>query len=601
MQDSERSLDDWMQGIARAERAGNHAAAERLRQRAQAAITGEGSAMERVGAGMQDVIGGAGRLAGLTSKGDYAEQQRIAKMADPGGMGRMAGQLALTAPVAFAPGAATIPGAAAYGAGLGAVMEPEHPLQGAAMGAAGGAGAQFVAGKVLPAAMRQIAERTPFGERTKQRLADEAFAGLVPQGERAAAQQSLEAAAQRQPAIPGFQQTAGASLDATTPQAQRAILEAERTLRESGSPHGMGLREQRVDQFRAIQDAWEREFGGGKAQAAKSAAEDYYKQTRPTMQFRGAVPDAPEDFRPVLELLAKKKETAVGYHLKAIEGLEDTFKDALSKAVKSGEITPLHEWRKSQINDALDAMFSEGAKQSQKTARVTFKEVKDTFDAEMDRLLGGTKWSDFMEKYHDLSVAGRQAKAGEKKLTDLQSRAPEVGDVRNPTGLLSKLRGEFSDPGGAHPINKYNEPTYTLQGGNVLQGSLAELERAGQRVAPQGSATIANTQSMKLLKRASDAEAATAKPFSMGDIGTAGVAGFAIDPTAGIVAGLVSRGLAPARANALADIAKRLTQMFGDPAAAAQALARVNMPEADKQLVRLMLTPAAASAATGPR
>lgn len=79
-----------------------------------------------VGKGMTDLAYGAGQLTGLVPQDVIAEKARIdAPLAGTtaGKVGEITGKVATAIPAAFAPGAATIPGAAAIGTGLG-LLEP---------------------------------------------------------------------------------------------------------------------------------------------------------------------------------------------------------------------------------------------------------------------------------------------------------------------------------------------------------------------------------------------------------------------------------------------------------------------------------------------
>jgi hypothetical protein len=81
---------------------------------------------ERLAAGagkaVADVGRGLGQFVGLVNRNDVAESRKrdAALMGTTGGtVGNIAGNLALLAPTAFIPGAATLPGAAAIGAATG--------------------------------------------------------------------------------------------------------------------------------------------------------------------------------------------------------------------------------------------------------------------------------------------------------------------------------------------------------------------------------------------------------------------------------------------------------------------------------------------------
>lgn len=103
------------------------------------------------GKGMTDLVRGAGQMIGVVSDEDIAaSRQRDAPLMNTGaGMaGNIAGNVAATIPAMLVPGAATVRGAAAIGAGIGAlapVSEDESRLGNAGIGAAGGAAGGVVA------------------------------------------------------------------------------------------------------------------------------------------------------------------------------------------------------------------------------------------------------------------------------------------------------------------------------------------------------------------------------------------------------------------------------------------------------------------------
>lgn len=107
-----------------------------------------------VGQGMTNLARGVGQAVGLVGKDDVAEARRLdAPLLNTGsGMtGSVIGGVAAAAPAMMVPGANTLVGSTAVGAGLGAlnpVVEGESRLANASVGAVGGAGG-YGAGKLL--------------------------------------------------------------------------------------------------------------------------------------------------------------------------------------------------------------------------------------------------------------------------------------------------------------------------------------------------------------------------------------------------------------------------------------------------------------------
>ena len=82
-----------------------------------------------IGKGMTDVARGIGQMTGMVSRDDVAESRKLDKaLTDTTGgkVGNVVGSVAALLPTAFIPGAATIGGAAAIGAGTGLAR---HPLR----------------------------------------------------------------------------------------------------------------------------------------------------------------------------------------------------------------------------------------------------------------------------------------------------------------------------------------------------------------------------------------------------------------------------------------------------------------------------------------
>lgn len=120
------------------------------------------------GAGQMLRAPGRGGTASLVSEQDVvdARQQDAALLATPEGrQGQLAGAVLSTVPLAFIPGANTVPGAALVGGGLGAAQPTagdESRLLNAGLGVAFGAGGQYGGQKVAGYVGKKIAER---GER----------------------------------------------------------------------------------------------------------------------------------------------------------------------------------------------------------------------------------------------------------------------------------------------------------------------------------------------------------------------------------------------------------------------------------------------------
>jgi len=116
------------------------------------------STFEKAAAGagkaIVDTLQGAGQMLGLADRADVAEtRRRDAPLMNTTAakVGNFAGNVAMMAPASLIPGSATVPGAAAIGAGIGLIQPSAstgETLANVALGGAGGAAGQAVANKV---------------------------------------------------------------------------------------------------------------------------------------------------------------------------------------------------------------------------------------------------------------------------------------------------------------------------------------------------------------------------------------------------------------------------------------------------------------------
>lgn len=140
-------------------------------------MTGMEKFLAGAGGAMTSRLMGLGQLAGMVSPEQIAEQQRLAEplmRETPARVGSMVGDIAALAPTAFIPGAATLPGAMAIGAGTEALTTPgglgERALAGALGGATSGVG-QLGARLVSGAAEGAGALFEPLTQRGRENIA----------------------------------------------------------------------------------------------------------------------------------------------------------------------------------------------------------------------------------------------------------------------------------------------------------------------------------------------------------------------------------------------------------------------------------------------
>lgn len=236
--------------------------------------------LEGVGAGMSRIGRGIGQVVGLVDQQDVdsAKQTDAALMDTTAGkVGNAAGMLAALAPTVMIPGAATLPGAAAIGAGTGALTTEgslgERAKAGAIGLAAGPVGVLLGRGLVAGAgAARGLVQ--PFTQAGQRTLAGNVLREFAGEG----ADDAAQALGQAVPVLRGVQPTA-AELAGNA-----GIAQLERTLRQN--PQLAEQLTQRLQANRAAMTGALDDMAGTEAQMAAAqqaraqAAEPLYAASR---------------------------------------------------------------------------------------------------------------------------------------------------------------------------------------------------------------------------------------------------------------------------------------------------------------------------------
>lgn len=143
-------------------------------QGATAGMSGAGKFMAGIGKGMTDIAQGVGQMVGLSNRQDVTEKRALDAELMKTGAGRageIAGQVAAAIPTAFIPGANTVLGGAAIGAGLGLAQpsaSTSETLQNIGMGTGGGAGGVLL-GRAVPLALGSFV--APFTKSGSEKVA----------------------------------------------------------------------------------------------------------------------------------------------------------------------------------------------------------------------------------------------------------------------------------------------------------------------------------------------------------------------------------------------------------------------------------------------
>jgi hypothetical protein len=263
------------------------------------------SAGQRVAAGagkaVVDMGRGLGQMVGLVDRQDVAESRKrdAPLMNTTGGtVGHIAGNLALLAPTAFIPGAATLPGAAIMGAGTG-LAQPStstaETLQNTAMGAAAGPAA-IMAGRGIAAAYQGARGLVqPFTQRGQQQIAADVLRTSATDPVAAAA--SLRNA---RPLVAGSESTVGQAA------ADPGLAQLERTL--LNNPEMAGPLQQRFVQQRAARTAAVRDVAGtdDHYQAIQEGRRIFANEDYGHAMAQGADPEMAQALAPQIESLLRR-------------------------------------------------------------------------------------------------------------------------------------------------------------------------------------------------------------------------------------------------------------------------------------------------------
>jgi hypothetical protein len=607
--------DQYREALLKARRNDDAPAAQYFEQRLEKIIAekygpGEGSVLERVGAGMMDTVTGARQLVGATRPGEAAEQEKFARQADPGGLGRLVGQLAMSAPLLAAP--ATVPGALAAGGAAG-LLAPTGRDEGVAgdkltqgvIGAATGGALQGALGVALPRAISALSSRggvtgvaarnlrAPGLDDARIAQAEDAFVQSIPQAERAQVTQRLREALDNPPEslLPEFQPTTAQVARS------RALAGGEREIREAGGEFAEPLRARTAEQARAVESAWSGEFGGGQAARAREAASQFAESAKGAMPFAApASARAGRDaFAGPLNYLRDTAQRSTGAVRARLDDLHAELSEAIATARKSGSIEPLHQFRMTSLDDALEKMNREGATKLSKTLRGMLDEgVKKPLDASLDALTQG-KWSEFIKGYSTRATEAGQREAGEEWLNKFLARPATSEGTPQPGGLMPGLRRDIEQGG---MFDRYGKPTYTPRGEALLRETRQQVEGANIPYAidvqPRGSATAQNLEPMSRVLREAKSARQAAERFTEGDLGAGAVGYGVLGSPVGMIAGVVKHYIAdPARAEATAAIAHRMVTLYASPREALAALTRMPLPAPEKTAIRAVIHRAA--------
>jgi hypothetical protein len=447
------------------------------------------------GKAVVDAARGAGQWLGLVDRADVAEARRLdAPLMDTtaGKVGNLAGNIAMLAPTAFIPGAATIPGAAIIGAATGAI-EPStstgETARNILLGGAAGPAA-IGAGRVLAAGYQGgRALLAPFTERGRQGLVNDVLQRSAT--DPAAAENALRRA---RPVVAGSEPTVGqAAADPGLAQLERTAL---------ANPEMAGPLQQRFAAQRAARRAAVQDVAGqpGHLEAIQEGRRIFANQDYADAIRAGADPAMADALAPQIESLLRRpsilraQETARNLaaendqaltNFNSVEGL-DWLKKALdnqisaasrpgSAAIGSAELRALEQTRGDLL--ATLEQIAPAYREANRSYAAMSRQVNSL---DVGRQLEGKLYRPGSE--YDVPGSAREAGASyQRALSEAVDRVRLANGMERPLGDVLPTRDVAQLEGVAQDL-----------------GRKAFAESAGRGV---GSPTAQNIVSQNLLRR----------------------------------------------------------------------------------------------------
>lgn len=575
-----------------------------------------------LGAGMTDIGLGVKQLFGKATGADAREKSGRDKMLADALRGGKALQFAGAAipsiPAMFIPGVNTALGAAALGAGTGALMptQSDNVLSGKALNAGLGAVTGAAAQKLIPAAVTAVnrgakaippalAKRGLLTQKAAaphlRKEAETVFAKNIPDPQAAL----RKIGAYRD--VPGTEPTTAQILG--DPQS----LMIERQLRESGGEAAQTLAAQRTASNQARYKYLADELDEN-PQKFWEAAKDFAAKSKDKMRVNKVGIDPQGS---TIREIGRLRNSYDNARAKAtLQELQDRVKAAMAKK-GTDQLDSLHQVRMFEIDDALERLTGTDSKLARSLSK-DFMGVKKLLDRKLNEGLKNTgAWDDFLTGYSERAGRAGQAEAGVELLKRLDNLTPtSTGEPALTSGraTLRKAVGATDDFGKPvyHPLAEDAIST-------VNRSIDTEMAPLAPNIRPMGSATAANLnqpniQALQALQpvirgtpapvnNASAAGAITGAATVMG-----GPAGGAAAALGGMGTQKVAGALNRRAEQAALVTARHLFEMYRDPIAASKVLQQLtqrgviapDVATRAAQMIQYLAGPAGGIAASAP-
>jgi hypothetical protein len=549
-----------------------------------AATSGMGTG-ERVaanlGAGMMDLAMGARQSLGMAS-GEDARQKalidaELAESTTGGSALQVAGNILPTLALPFGAG---MRGAALGGGLVGGLMPTQNDniaagkLQNIALGAAGGAAGQKVMDVVGPRLGSALGSTRDFfvrqglsTEGLRQRLAERMF--MREAGDPAAAAASVRSGLSAE--IPGVMPTTGQLLQ------NRAMLGAERALRESGGEAGVPFRAT-LEANNAARLGVLRQGLDVDPSTIRGPASKQWDQNFANLRLQPGGADPNDKVKALLSMYQNKMAGSSDSVLKVFDNLKRKWAE-IRALPESKQLDAIHKFRMTSINQVINETVGSDRNTAKLIARSLIP-FKQALDRRIQNRLASGDWRGMMQSYSRDMTRASQAEAGRGVLRDAEGVATRMssGDP-SLQSARSTIRNALSPD---NAVNDFGDDTFNAGARDTMESVLSSLDREKMAyapdVGPMGSATAENLAAMQAFGRPA------MKNVTLSDAAAIAAGAFA-NPL--VAAGVGLQRIAAHRAER--DIAQRLITLYRDPIEALRVLDRLAMPAQKKQAVAAAL------------
>jgi hypothetical protein len=536
-------------------------------------MSGVGKFVAGYGAAVPQMVRGVGQLLGMVSQEEVDEAKRLEKplMESGAGMaGNIAGNIAATVPAIAVPGAATLRGAAATGAALGAtqpVATGESRLENTAMGAGFGAGGVALGRTAAAGWQGAKALVEPFTQGGRDKIAGRMI-------QRFADDPTKIAGATNTPTITGARPTlAEQTGDAGLARLQDSLRSVDPQINNQIGGRLTENNAARVNALRNLSgEDGARDFAvANRAGTGKQLYKDAFEVAADSIAM------TPEQKRTIGTLM---KSPAIQSAMKEAQKIAANKGTNVGKANASGSVEGLHNM-KVALDDAISSAKAAGKSGEAESIKAAQKRLVSLIeDISPDYKSARVTYAQMSKPVNSFDVGAEVSRKALSNGSDLTgtptiNRDRLMGTLRDEEGLVKRATGR----NGLGGLGEVMEP----QDLNLLRAVASETDRAGAVATAgrgDGSATAQRMASQNIL---SQIVGPTGLPKSWAENALA-------NTIIGKPFNLLYSGVAEPK------IQQALAEAVLNPAKAKQILAQVKLAPAERSKLLLLIDQAARSA-----